>query len=416
MGQRGFLNLYNATPYTWQRTNVHSYQMNAWDGVFPQTLAPGQQARCHIEFSEGVFENPGDDAGEVNFSLQGTPHSFQIQVRGSPFHLQVDWSGVQGKEGFFMFPPPSGSSNNPSFLGWMDDGTLTVALGYKNIQATQATDPSNQWGSMWMQLYAPVLQNLTVPQLTIPGTHDSGTYDMVSIVGKNWTQCQDLDFTRQLNLGTRSFDMRIGYQSNKSDEQRYILCHEDWRSNVTLANALQQFVAFSNAHPQELIVLDFHRFTSMNEDGIDFTGLIQTIKNQLGGSLLLPSAQQQTLGQIWASTKARIIVAFNNGTTDPSFWPGVNQQWAGSDVTDAEGLQAYISKVLSTSLPGSLWSIQAAVAPKLGPPVLEPNLSNWFYAGTTWAKQANILAVDWVQKTTIPSIGVCASMLKGLER
>ncbi len=417
MGQGGFLNLYNATPYTWQRTGVHSYQMKAWDGSFPKTLAPGQQARCYIEFDDHWNHHSGDDAGEVNFSLEGTSHHFQIQVRGAPnFHLQVDWSGVQGASGFYMFPPPSGSAKSPSPLGWIHDGTQTLVLAYKNIQATQSTASSTPWVTTWMQHYAPVLQDLTVSQLTLPGSHDSGTYNMVSVIGQPWTQCQNMNLSGQLDFGTRSLDLRIGYQSDKSGDQRYILCHDTWRSEVTLASALQQVLAFSNAHPQELIVLDFHRFVSMTKESFDVAGLIQAIKTHLGASILPPSAQTQTLKQIWDSTKARIIVAFNNGTSDPSFWPGVDQQWAGSSVTTADGLKNYISGLMSKPLPKGLWSIQAAVAPISGPPNLEPNLSNWFYAGTSWSAHANIIAVDWVEMTSIPGAGICANLLKGVLR
>ncbi|KFA91673.1 hypothetical protein Q664_20470 [Archangium violaceum Cb vi76] len=96
----------------------------------------------------------------------------------------------------------------------------------------------------------------------------------------------------------RSFDMRIGYQSGQSGDAKYILCHETWRSNVTLASALQQVSTFSEAHPQELIVLDFHRFNSMNKDAFDLAGLIQTLKQQLGTRLLPPSARSWTLGEI----------------------------------------------------------------------------------------------------------------------
>lgn len=42
-------------------------------------------------------------------------------------------------------------------------------------------------------------------QIAIPGTHDSGTYEMD---GHNWYQTQDFSITEQLKLGTRYFDLR----------------------------------------------------------------------------------------------------------------------------------------------------------------------------------------------------------------
>src|SRR4028118_1093364 len=81
MGLGGFINLVNGTTHTWRLSWVHSYQMEAWDGSFPATLAPGQQQRCYVEVSDGFFEEISDDAAEVNYTLDGTPYGFQLQMR-----------------------------------------------------------------------------------------------------------------------------------------------------------------------------------------------------------------------------------------------------------------------------------------------------------------------------------------------
>ncbi len=411
MGQGGYLNLVNATPHEWKRTLVHSYQMNSWDDSFPESLGPGLQKRCYIEFSEGILENSGDDAGEVTYSIQGTSLSFQIQVRGRPnFHLQVDWKNTPGN-GFFVFPPPA---NGPSHIGWVHDGTLSMAVGYLSSKDSQSSVGREPMLSRWMQLYAPVLKKLTVHDLTLPGTHDSGTYDMVTPF-KKWTATQDLSIGRQLQAGTRSLDLRVGYQLHKSGNEKFILVHDTWRSHVAVADALRQTVTFSQANPQEIVVLDFHRFVDLGDGGFDYAGLISLIKSCLDVRMIPPNDQRKSLNDLWQNSTRRIVVAFNSSNSDPAFWPGVDQKWAGSDVTSADGLKKYIEATVAQPLPSGLWSFQAAVAPLTGPPVLSPELGNWFHGGTQWSQAANIIAVDWIEKTSISEASACASFLKGIK-
>jgi hypothetical protein len=40
MGEGGYLNLVNGTPYRWKRTQQNSYQMEAWS--FPESIDAGK--------------------------------------------------------------------------------------------------------------------------------------------------------------------------------------------------------------------------------------------------------------------------------------------------------------------------------------------------------------------------------------
>src|SRR4051812_8040885 len=93
MGQGGFITLVNGTPYDWQNTASHSYQMNAWS--FPQTLASGASTSVYVEWNQGIFTTSSDDAGECTYTLAGTSYSFQLQARASAgFQLQVQFTGM----------------------------------------------------------------------------------------------------------------------------------------------------------------------------------------------------------------------------------------------------------------------------------------------------------------------------------
>jgi hypothetical protein len=92
----------------------------------------------------------------------------------------------------------------------------------------------------------------------------------------------------------------------------------------------------------------------------------------------------------------------------------VEQKWAGEDATTVDGLYTFIRELFSKPIPSDLWSIQAAIAHwTTGIPDLSPGISNWFCAGTDWSNRANIIAVDWTEKTATVPAAVCASFLKG---
>ncbi|KAI8994212.1 hypothetical protein BD414DRAFT_506670 [Trametes punicea] len=120
MGQGGFLTIYNATQYDWKKTYQHSYQMNAWD--FPNL----------VEFDEGVGKKPGDDAGDVDFELQGAPAGH------ATFRLAVSFRNLWARFATFAVtlapntPIPVGGQVE---LGWRHDGTVVFILAgqYPNL-------------------------------------------------------------------------------------------------------------------------------------------------------------------------------------------------------------------------------------------------------------------------------------------
>ena len=65
----------------------------------------------------------------------------------------------------------------------------------------------------WMKYYSDILGKLTLTKMTLPGTHDSGTYEPVSVFGSPWIKTQNLSLLDQLNRGIRVLDLRIGQNS-----------------------------------------------------------------------------------------------------------------------------------------------------------------------------------------------------------
>ncbi len=266
----------------------------------------------------------------------------------------------------------------------------------------------------WMETYDPVIGHLPLNKLTLVCTHDTGTYDMVSPFASPWASCQDLNIVDQLSQGVRVLDLRVGCQSDKSGDERLILVHDAWRTKVTLKNALEQVRGFLSRNTREVIILDFHRFVEL-EGEFDEDELHNVVTNTIGDLFYPYQNKIPTLDEIW-ETPGRVIVAWNRSGRPNSFFPGGNQKWFNK--TDLADLHASISEEMGKDHKNEgLWSTCAILTPDALHPLhpLSPDVGNWFQAGSDWAWKANIIALDFVEKTTVVQQAISECLIKGTQ-
>ncbi len=293
------------------------------------------------------------------------------------------------------------------------------------------------WTPDWMALYGRCMHDRTLRDLTLPGTHDSGSYGIPK--PHEFTKTQDLDFQGQLSAGVRYFDMRVGYQPQYDDDRRFILVHEAAKSDVTLAAALAEMTAFLSAHPAEIFILDFHRFTNFafspphyDDSGFGYAELAYDIREGLGTAEFdIPSgmdATQVTLDDVYA-TAGRVLVSFNSSYyPNTAYIPAITQVWQGSSAywNTRHGLKKFIACVLDNNpddcpdnkpvpIPTGIWAMMAAInfPPITHPQSLAPDIDHWFYGGSSWSMKCNAIPTDFVEKTALVSNSVCTSVLKG---
>lgn len=118
--------------------------------------------------------------------------------------------------------------------------------------------------SNWMDLVkgAKHLNNLS-----IPGTHDSGSRTPASDASRLKTQTRSIG--KQLNDGIRFLDIRAGYTNNE-----FALYHESVSLNLTFQSVLDTCTKFLANHPRETIIMSLKREdgapSSGNTDGLTF--------------------------------------------------------------------------------------------------------------------------------------------------
>lgn len=430
MGMGGYLWIVNATSKTLKLTHQHSYQMNKWSF---ENISQQSMKRFYIEYNENILKSHGDDAGEATFQLDGTSDNFQLQVR-YPYNsgecgLKVDWSGLKSGARYTVFPPQGQQTIGK--LGWCHNGSLSLLIMEKGVRNTVSTVlpgsnsivtatntlpyPATFLYDKWMGYYSDFLGKLTLTEITLPGTHDSGTYRPVSPVGALWIRTQSLSLIQQLESGVRVLDLRIG-QHSPGD---YLIVHDTWRTSYTLAAALKQVTDFVDATNKEIVILDFHRFVNLGGGSYDYEKLKAQISDHLNGYLLsVQKGQGKPLQEIWSTCgKARVVVAWNTSNRDSYMWPGVNQRWY-EDADSEIKLYNAIKKDMQNP-PTGLWAAcsfmesSALRTPEENARNTDPTITMWYYGGSVFCEKANIISVDFFREhSNVVQASIIGSLLK----
>lgn len=133
----------------------------------------------------------------------------------------------------------------------------------------------------WIGDSLDVLGSKTLKDITLPGTHDSGTYYLTNAlmpdaaseldeallilaelldrpiedVVHEWSQSQTLNFYDQMSGGIRYFDLRAGWDKDYQDWRTFHLVIGD-----TVSNLLRNITQFINDHPKEIVVVEISHF------------------------------------------------------------------------------------------------------------------------------------------------------------
>lgn len=179
----------------------------------------------------------------------------------------------------------------------------------------------------WMTDMWPLIRDICLKDLIIPGTHDSGTAAMsinnafVSNDGRvpgvlkllpskmiRWCKTQNHTIGEQLQMGVRFFDFRISIEPNKELYLAHGLRGEK------LADALWQIRAFCKIHPHEIVIIKVKGFPDskckeQDQNRIITEFLYSSLMDLLvtKGSLSVPLASAK-LSQIVQSQKNIIVL------------------------------------------------------------------------------------------------------------
>ncbi|KAM0543059.1 hypothetical protein ACHAPJ_012508 [Fusarium lateritium] len=257
MGEGGYINLVNGTPYRWKRNDQKSYQMDCWD--FPESVNAGSIPAVYAEFNQDLLKNRKDTSGSATYTLEGTKCTFSVHVADKPERLWIQLDGLETVNN------PRGSKIE---IGWRHDESVTFFLSGKQGDFHSSNPPMD-----WMQQNRNTLGQRPLSQICILGTHDSGmsTVSHCDIPGgviDPYVLCQSLPIKGQLEQGARYFDIRPQYSGGHLWTGHYTgKVGGRGESIKDIISAVNDFTRDNG----ELIILQFsHSLQSDTEDWREF--------------------------------------------------------------------------------------------------------------------------------------------------
>lgn len=165
------------------------------------------------------------------------------------------------------------------------NGTPVTYPASSKGHLTLAYFPTEQTGNNWI---TPLDDGIYVSQLSIPGTHDSGAWQMTGLVGSAG-KTQDYTIAKQLEMGIRAFDLRptcpnagnasAGRNPRLPIYHGIVDCSDinafQEGEEVSLVTAFEDFNAYLNKNPDEFIIA-IVRWENEGDPHVDYI-------NPLGG-------------------------------------------------------------------------------------------------------------------------------------
>jgi hypothetical protein len=227
----------------------------------------------------------------------------------------------------------------------------------------------------WMWTMREQLRNVALIDLTLPATHDSGTYNLSSVTSPalpsdmaqlintikqqlpqldihqimiRWARTQRTSIFDQLCMGIRMLDIRVCYDSSTDlfRIHHFVMSNEDLVGQV-----LHSILTFTIQHPHELLVLSLSHFEGMNTTLHQrFIGQLQSLL----GAIAIPCANCtaaanlstsssplfETFGSLMSRNR-RVLILYEDETLASQnaqlLWPAslLLSDWANVDAADA---------------------------------------------------------------------------------
>ncbi|KAL1621070.1 hypothetical protein SLS56_009376 [Neofusicoccum ribis] len=283
MGEGGWIDLINGTPYPWQLSSQSSYQMKAW--TFPSTVSSGASVPVYVEWNQDPGKDQKDDGGEAVYAMEGTSATFQVQARNTDgFNLEVSLVAVETE---------NNAVGSTISLGWNHNHAVNWVVG-----GEQGAFTSNNPSVDWMHANLDLLGDRKIRHICMPGSHDAGMSEFnghTGLVRDANTLTQKFNIADQLAAGSRWFDVRPVVSSG----QFYAGHYSDtgivgWQgaNGQSLSDIISNINAFT-AKYDELIILDISHTIDTDNDYVDLT---QTQWNSLFDQLLGLNYRLNTTG------------------------------------------------------------------------------------------------------------------------
>jgi hypothetical protein len=160
-------------------------------------------------------------------------------------------------------------------------------------EAETRARPDGYDGANWM---GRLDDSTPLTAVSIPGTHDSGTFGVIGLDLPDISRCQNTwtTFEQQLNDGIRFFDLRIGSDGNL--HHGYVVCFDSWPNPITIDETFDRTIDFLNDHPTEtVIVMVKHEY---GDNAQDYLNHLNAAIDEHGDKIYTGTSKDITLSEV----------------------------------------------------------------------------------------------------------------------
>jgi len=265
--------------------------------------------------------------------------------------------------------------------------------------------------SSWMLDNKNVLYNRNLYEISLPGTHDSGSYNItgnkfidipleyqvlinlakylgipIDKLVKGWTQTQLVNITQQLNLGIRYLDLRICFYN----DTWYI--HHNFIIGLPLITILKQIEEFLIINQGEIVIIELSHIYNETDKNIEI--LNKTINDNLSTFTYKNKIyKNETIGELIGLGQRLIIVTSSYIFISNNF---LLNTWANTPNIDS--MIQYNNNILDewkkntyTNLLKMSWTLT---------PDINTILEGYFTNNTLYKLEKNInnIFLEWIKK------------------
>ncbi|MDF9773387.1 phospholipase [Pseudomonas baetica] len=270
----------------------------------------------------------------------------------------------------------------------------------------------------WMSA-TPAIDILSLAELTLPGTHNAGCDWQASyalIPGAHWLACQHDSFPAQLNNGSRVLDLRLDFDGEAIEFEKFRFQHNGVRSSRNVLGLFAAVNLFLRNNPDEFLILDFHELKD-GRQSFDYALFNEMMLRYLGKRIIPADNSGLPLGVLKkiSGDQRLLVAAQQHPELNPDwFCKKVEHKWSGIGDTNVKELEQHIINVLRSPPPRStLWSLSATSYSKLNGPVdIHDELETWFDPATHHlCEKCNIINIDFIEESKLVSYCRNASLI-----
>lgn len=239
----------------------------------------------------------------------------------------------------------------------------------------------------WISDSLAYIGDKSLKNLTLPGTHDSGTYYLTDVpmpgdtsglneflfkvavdldvsfgeVAISWGRSQDQNFYQQMQGGIRYFDLRSGWDKAKNE---WVTFHFVIGSPVQYL--LQNISQYLNDYPKEIVIVEMTHFEGYPTSA-DVTALKNMVVDILGKYMYPVDLTFGFTVNSMVNSGKRALVTMEQGADGVSIWPPGAIYNTYADSPNLEEMMAYnnrtVAKYMNGTWPQQLFKVSWTLTP-----------------------------------------------------